>query len=331
MLRRLRDLLPAEGLPCYIISSHPPVVISYWHDFYNKLDECATCFTSGHNAYVLAMLGWHRETQERVDELVNDVKQVAEKAPNIKPIFLTNSPNEENLLKSHGLEAVFCHQNAFLDERRYKIIPGASKQYDAIYIARITPFKRHELAAAIPSLKLIGCWHDYEQEHYDKIMDMLPQADWTYKVKSRSIYREINAARTGLCLSEEEGAMFVSAEYLLCGIPVINTANLGGRDEMFTSPYALTVEPTPEAVSNAVRMQIEAQYDPELIRQAILEKMQIHRKTFIDLVQSIYDRENINRDFSQEWPAVYTHKMGIRCSLSPLRGLKRRLRKSKLL
>ncbi len=331
MLKILRNLLPDEGLPCYIISREPPIIISYWYDFYNKLDECAACFPPGQSGYVLAMLGWHRETQERVDELLRDVSDVAKRAPNIKPVFLANSPNEEKLLKEHGLNAVFCHQNAFLDERHYKIIPGVHKQYDAIYIARITPFKRHELAAALPSLRLIGGWHDYEQEHYDKILSILPQADWKCKVRSRSIYREINAARTGLCLSEEEGAMFVSAEYLLCGVPVVNTPNLGGRDEMFTSPYALTVDPTPEAVAEGVRAQIEAQYDPELIRQAIIEKMQIHRRTFTDLVQSIYDQENINRDFSQEWPSVYTHKMGIRCSISPVRALQRRLQKGKLL
>lgn len=327
----LRNLLPAESLPCYIISRKPPVVICYWHDFYNKLDDCAACFPAGQNGYVLAMLGWHRETQERVDELVNDVSELAKKAPNIKPIFLANSQNEENLLNGHGLNAVFCHQNAFLDERRYKIIPGVHKHYDAIYIARITPFKRHELAAALPSLRLIGDWHDFEQEHYDKILSILPQADWTCKVSSRSIYREINAARTGLCLSEAEGAMFVSAEYLLCGVPVVNTPNLGGRDEMFTSPYTLTVDPTPEAVADGVRIQIEAQYDPQLIRQTIIEKMQIHRQTLIELIQSIYDQENNGRNFSLEWPSVYTHKMGIRCSTSPLRALKRRLSKGKLL
>ena len=125
--------------------------------------------------------------------------------------------------------------------------------------------------------------------------------------------------------------MFVSAEYLLCGVPVVNTANLGGRDEMFTSPYTLTVDPNPEAVADGVRMQIEAQYDPESVRQAIIDKMQIHRRTLINLIQSIYDQENIGRDFSQEWPSVYTHKMGIRCSISPLRGLKRRLRNGKVL
>jgi glycosyltransferase involved in cell wall biosynthesis len=315
MLRKLKQLLLGEALPCYIISREPAIIISYWHDFFEQMHDCVACLPTGKPVYILAMLGWHRETEARVDELVENVNNLKTLAPHVNPIFLANSPNEESLLKAQNLETVLCHQNAFLDEKRYKIIPGIHKLYDAIYVARITPFKRHELAAAIPSLRLIGTWHDFEQDHYDKIMNMLPQADWKYKVPSRLIYREINAARTGLCLSEEEGAMFVSAEYLLCGIPIVNTHNLGGRDEMFTQPYALTVEPTADAVAEGVKQQIAANYNPDDIRNAIIEKMQLHRQTLVQLVQSIYDKEGANRDFRLEWPKVFIHKLGIRRSV----------------
>jgi glycosyltransferase involved in cell wall biosynthesis len=324
MLGKLKQQLLGEALPCYIISREPAIIISYWHDFYEKMRECVACLSDDRPAYVLAMLGWHRETQVRVDELENNVRELQQIAPHVKPIFLANCPNEQALLVAHGLEAVFCHQNAFLDEKRYKVISGIEKHYDAIYVARITPFKRHELAAAIPSLRLIGTWHDFEQDHYDRIMNMLPQADWKYKVRSRLITREINAARTGLCLSEEEGAMFVSAEYLLCGIPIVNTHNLGGRDEMFTHPYALTVEASAEAVAEGVKRQIAENFDPRDIRNAIIEKMKYHRQIFIELVQSIYDQENIERDFSQEWNDVYIHKLGIRRSV-PLLTRQRRI------
>ena len=43
--------------------------------------------------------------------------------------------------------------------------------------------------------------------------------------------------------------------------------------------------------------------------------MQYHRSVFRKLVQSIYDAEGLDRDFADEWPAVYTHKLGIRCRM----------------
>lgn len=40
-------------------------------------------------------------------------------------------------------------------------------------------------------------------------------------------------SRCGLILSAEEGACFAAMEYLLCGLPVVTTPNIGGRDEFF--------------------------------------------------------------------------------------------------
>jgi len=291
--------------------------VSYWQDFFSQKQEFAHRQNGGQPIYLFAMLGWHRETPQRARELAAEVKALANAAPHVQVAFLCNSPAEQKLISEQGLSATHCHQNAFLDETRYRVTGTRKKLYDAIYVARITPFKRHELASDISSLRLIGDWHDFEQDHKDRVMQTLASAHWRRRVPSPLIYRELNAAKTGLCLSAEEGAMFVSAEYLLCGLPVVSTPNLGGRDELFTDPFSFTTEANARAVSEAVAWQISRRHNPLDIRRAVVEKMQHHRRVFQALVQSIYDAQHIDREFSTEWSSVYTHKLGIRCSVPP--------------
>lgn len=327
VFKMLTSSLRGEALPCYVISHEPLIIVSYWQDFFSHKEAFASYGAAGKPVYLFAMLGWHRETPERATELAAEVQAVAAIAPAVRPVFLGNSLLEEELLVARGLSCVYCHQNAFLDERRYRVQHRAKKQYQAIYVARITPFKRHELAAEIASLSLVGSWHIYEQDYQERVIQTLAHAKWRRKVPSFMMYRYMNAAHTGLCLSAEEGAMFVSAEYLLCGLPIVSTANLGGRDGLFTAPYALTTEPNAQAVAAAVEWQIGQRHDPLDIRHAVIEKMHRHRDTFVALVQAVYDAERLDRDFASEWAAVYTHKLGIRCSVPLPRRWQRRLLK----
>lgn len=321
MLSTLKKAILGDYLPIYVLHRDPIVLTAYWSDFFNNRHEILSAMPD-RPLHVLSMLGWHRETDERADDLAAEVATVKQDSANFRPTFLCNSLREETLLKARKLDATYCHQNAFLDETRYRIVANAQKAFDAIYIARITPFKRHELARDIPSLRLIGDYFDREKPHYDAVMQTLPQASWKRKAWSSTIYKEINGARTGLCLSAEEGAMFVSAEYLLCGVPVVNTPNLGGRDGLFDTPYALTVEPTAAAVASGVVQQVAAGHDPFAVRAAIVAKMEPHRERFKSLLRTLVFPDNATVDMDQFWDDVYTHKLGIRCSI-PL-GLRRK-------
>ena len=111
--------------------------------------------------------------------------------------------------------------------------------------------------------------------------------------------------------------MFVSAEYLLCGLPVVSTPNLGGRDQLFPADFALTVEPEPAAVAAGVAQQLARRFDPRDIREATLARMAPHREALVNLLQTIYDSEGVSRDAAAEWPTTFRHKMGIRCRVPP--------------
>jgi hypothetical protein len=60
------------------------------------------------------------------------------------------------MFKELNVEAVICNQNALADERLFDVIPDSPKEYDAIYNARIAPYKRHYLATRIASLALLA-------------------------------------------------------------------------------------------------------------------------------------------------------------------------------
>jgi glycosyltransferase involved in cell wall biosynthesis len=117
--------------------------------------------------------------------------------------------------------------------------------------------------------------------------------------------------------------MFVSIEYLLCGIPVVNTENIGGRDEMFPDFAVKTVSDTPEAVAEAVQEFVEHAPEPEKIRAAALEKMKVHRETF----RRLLNEAMAPKSFPDSCPIP--HKLILRCTKTPLQLLRYGLRNPK--
>ncbi len=309
--KAINKVLGSDCLPGYIISHDPLIIITYWYDFMANAEAFYSVMPKDRPIYFLFQLGWHRETPERVDELKSEYNSVT--MHNAEFIFLVNSTAERKLFAEADIPHEYCHQNAFLDANNYHII-SRPKDYDAIYIARITPFKRHELAALIPRLKLVGDYFAREKDHYERVMSILSHADWTRKIPAEKVSEYVAMAYTGLCLSEEEGAMFVSAEYLLCGCPVVSTKNLGGRHELFDPDHTEIVDDTPEAVRDAVMSLKSNSPSPQEIRLVATELMGPHRQRLIMLIQSIYDKEGVDRCFEDEWDQVFVHKFGLRCS-----------------
>lgn len=315
-LRNLYAALSRNLLPCHVLSRKPLILAAYDSDFLNRIGDFAAALRNVDRAWLFMQLGWQRETERTAAPLISQIREAGLKIPQLEIIVLANSPKEAGLLSSGGIQAAYCHQNAFLDASRYRILKRR-KYYDAIYIARITPFKRHFLAAEIPSLRLIGHWSAQEADFAADTLRQLPQAAHSKKIISSRIPEKIAEAACGLCLSAEEGAMFVSAEYLLCGQPVVNTANIGGRDLLMPEFAVKPAADTPEAVAEAVEEWRRNPPAPEKIRNATIELMQPHRRNLLELINRIY-REERRRDPSS--PAFFSgglpHKLGLRCHRS---------------
>ncbi len=310
-------------LPCTVFCRNPLVLASYDTDFLRNAPAFLAYFDNcrAKSIHVFLQLGWEHETPKNSEPFAAAVKDILSKCDRLRVTVLANSENEVRVLSALGLRAVFCNQNAFVDESRYPI-RHVKKSYDAIYIARLTPFKRHFLAEKVPSIRLVGdfAWLEHEKPYaHDIISNRLKHAEWTPHVRAGDIPGEIAKAHCGLCLSKEEGAMFVSIEYLLSGVPIVNTANIGGRDALFPDFAVKTVPDDPEAVAEAVREFVENAPPPEKIRAATLEIIQAHREVFRGLLNDAMA--------PKEYPASrkLPHKLFLRCPVLPWQMLKYQL------
>lgn len=297
-------------LRAFRFSRRPYVLAAYDTDFIRHVPQFRHALPEDEPVTLLLQLGWQHETPKMRDQLTQGLREAATLMPNLSVTVLCNSIVERDNLRRAGLRAEFCHQNAFLDERRFKLYPRRRKEFDAIYVARITPFKRHHLAYEVNSLRLIGGYSkrsQYDRATFAEVRDRLPRADYSNKVSAGSIPREIQRARCGLCLSAEEGAMFACAEYLLCGLPVVNTANIGGRDHIIPEVAVRQVPDCPKEVAAAVRWWRDHAPRPEVVRAEFLQLVRPHRQLLLGLLSEL-THKRVKR---------FPHKLGLRRRLMP--------------
>ena len=193
-----------------------------------------------------------------------------------------------------GIPTVVANKSIFEDESIWQIAENAKagKSFDAVYLARLDRFKRHQLASQIKSLNLVYAptMNEEPEEALNRYRSMLPNARFANHdnrngkyvyMRSQKVCDEINLAKVGLCLSPAEGIMRASIQYMLCGLPIVSTPSIGGRDRYYNNEYCSIVEAEPEAVSAAVHETISKEHDPEKIRAYILEQLAFDRYNFL--------------------------------------------------
>jgi hypothetical protein len=242
--------------------------------------------------------------------------QCAAAFPDVRLIHLCNEEESVEGWTARGLQAIHCNHNAFLDERIFRPLEGA-RPYEAVYDARLAPFKRHSLAAQIQQLALIyyvvplvddmdyahQLKRDFEKAHFFNL------ESGAYRLLGhQDLNRCLNQCQVGLCLSDAEGAMYASGQYLLSGLGVVSTPSRGGRDCFWDARIAITVEATAEAVRDGVAEIKGRRLDPWEVHQATLERMQHHRQRFFDLVNRIRRSHGHDQPFEEDWPRLFFNR-----------------------
>ena len=245
---------------------------------------------TGRPALFLLWFSWTMLRPRTVRLLSTAVAVYRRKRPEHRIILLCNEEEERGAYAAAGVEAVLCSHNAFVDEETFRPSSEADRIYDAVYNGAMVPWKRHGLA------RLVGtCAHIfYKKADYgaDETLSYLtglraqmPHHSFINQVVDGNIEMigpaEINSvlakSRVGLCLSAEEGAMFASMEYLLTGLPVVSTPNIGGRDVFSDPEFWLTVPDEPEAIRDAVTELASRNLPPARIRARTLKRVYEHR------------------------------------------------------
>jgi hypothetical protein len=216
--------------------------------------------------------------------------------------LLANTDAELGTFSRLGLPCGYGPVSLYVDEATFR--PElVEKEYDAVYIARFTPgdrnhFKRHLLAASVPSLSVItfalaqnheqlapfgpfstAFWATYPELGHAAVNDAMLNPD--------EVARGINRARVNLALSRAEGCMLCFTEGLLCGVPAVSTACDSARTEFFDPRFVAVVKDDAGAVAEGVREMAARHLDPTKVREFALERLRAMRLRYADYVATV--------------------------------------------
>ncbi|QLA16272.1 glycosyltransferase [Desulfolutivibrio sulfoxidireducens] len=309
-----------QDIFCHIISVDPLIIVGFGS--LGPMQPAITLSEALKDKKVYYIMGswWTLQDPTEFTDAVYNYKKLTERYPNHNITYIVCDEIEKIMLDEFKIPCIFCHQNAFIDDKLFKIYPNTEKKFNAIYNARVDPFKRHLLAKKIDKVAFIYYNCSYGKgERYSKLIHRLlkngiflndnPHTSSYKYLSTYEVCRHYNESRVGLCLSEKEGGMYVSTEYLLSGLPVVTTPNIGGRNFFFEDEYCQIAKPNSCAIRDAVLELSARDISPEKIRKKTLIKMLHQRKIFCNLIQSIYDKENVDRKFTDEWDTVFTHRL----------------------
>ncbi len=244
---------------------------------------------------------WTLEAGTAVEtELAPIYRAFRARYPHIRLIVAANTWGELDLLSRHGIETVFANHNMFVNERMFRPMPEIERRYDAVYNANFSAFKRRELSAEIPSCVHIGYFSELTSRQnaealYAAEKAKLPHHEFANPLEDGAVFRfphgRVNRilaeAHVGLCLSEIEGPMVACMEYLLAGLPVVTTPNIGGRDRYLTPETSITAEANPRAIREAVEALKARAIPRRVVRQATLKLVERDRATFNAFIDSL--------------------------------------------
>ena len=324
--RPLRWTGGADVRPIGIVANEPVVAVlmADW-DYFDLLQGL-----SGRPGLFLWRVSWYCANDYYCQAFRRTIRYARHVGKEHRHVVLCNDPTEVTALRKAGVEGILASHNCLQDECVFKPI-AVEKQYDAVYDARAQPYKRHPLAAEVERLALI-LWHENPAPESEggrwlrTIRETLAHAhNFSGWERPRFFGPEevaaiLSEARTGLCLSAEEGAMCASIQYLLCGLPVVNVPNRGGRDLFFDPETSLTVQPEPAAIARAVRELIRRQIDPETVRAQALRHVRDHRTRLFRLIDEFRAGHGVRAPIEESWNSFFANKMTQMLTTSQILG-----------
>lgn len=229
--------------------------------------------------------------------------------PESRFVMMASNDLEIVALAAHGATGILGNGVLLTDERIWfpREQSSGTAMYDAVYVSRLDALKRHYLAAGIDSLLLLyGYALDKDGDTaLERVRRVLPHATFGNNDFNQGQYRNyahdelarlLARARVGLCLSAVEGSMRASMEYMLCGLPVVSTRSVGGRDRYYGTGYCRVVaRDDPDQIAAAVRELAALNLDRERIRQHVLQVLAFERHNFLLAVNGLV-REHFQVD-----------------------------------
>jgi hypothetical protein len=232
-------------------------------------------------------------------------------------IVMPSTKDEYDLLIKQGLNAriVLVNYACFTDFDFFRPIE-VTKLYDYIMIATMAKCKRIHLAEGLSNICFItkGTKISRNVPNYDvNRLDMAFTNHNREVLSPEEVRTKINQSRVGLIFSAAEGVCFASSECLACGIPVISTKSIGGRDFFYNEGNSVIVEPSGESVQMAAERMTgsleSGLLSSEQIRNTFIEQCEQERSVFIGEIQRIFDLYQIEMPASEFFKDNFSHKL----------------------
>ena len=296
----------------FVFNSEPLIIFTSEH--MSEIIEFSRRIGKNKKAYFFIYFWWTLyDSYDTIKNILYHYKIHQKEFSNHRITFLINDINEIPRLNRFHLPIKFLHQNAFVDVNIFKPMQMC-KEYNVIYNARIEESKRHYLLKECNGISLLSAFiHDINEnkiEYVDYIKNLLPGADllnykYPKKLRDFNIYdgppqldeketcKMINKAKVGVILSAKEGACYASIEYLLAGLPVVSTINIGGRNHFFDNRFCRIVPSHPKRIREAIDELISLDISPHFIRKETIKKMKTHIVNIKSELGKIYKSNNV--------------------------------------
>ena len=277
----------------FVLSERPPVYVVSSGQTLRRGVGLALGHAEGRACHILARPSWN--LPDIAPGIVEVDGWLRREHPGARLISMAPTLLLAKFMASLGIDAFWAHNLAFVDEHIFYPERGVAKLYDAVHNAQTGSFKRHELAYGVPNLALIaydetgsrGAVGELARRYRSLSYANYSEQDGFRSLDGDAIRLVLNRARCGLALSAVEGPNNASMEYFLCGLPLVTTPALGGREAMYDPRHVTIVEPRPEAVEAAVAAYRERAPDPMEIRASALAKAREHRARLIGWLSSL--------------------------------------------
>jgi len=314
----------------YYIINREPLIIHTTENI-NDIQIFSEIIGKDRKAFFLVSFWWTLfDGPNTIQQIIKSYRFHQDKYNHHRILFLLNNLDESREFKKNAIPCKFIHQNALIDSNIFK--PNLiAKKFDVIYNARIDSMKRHYLLKDCQKIGLISAYvmniDSSKQEYLDELKKNIPHAfminsnqstrienfqfEMGFKyLTSKQVNVALNQSKVGVILSAKEGACYASIEYLLSGIPVVSTKNIGGRDYFLDKRFCRIVSSNPKAIKNAVDELISLDISPNFIREETIKKMNHHLYKLKKLLRNILkmDKKN-NSNFDTFWENNYINKM----------------------
>lgn len=262
---------------------------------------------------VLVSISWYKKN--------DSVPQFKPYRNNYEIVILANTQEEKYHYENEYLiETIFINQNCFTNEEAF-YIEETDKKYDLFVNSSFENYKQLHLTKLINNIVYVGRLPDKNKNfslklnyngYFPNFINNDIKQEYTW-LQEDNIRRLTNESHVAGIFSSLEGACFSSAQYLLCGIPIISPECKGGREIWYNDQNVVYCDTTQESVLKSLEIAKEkiknGSFDKFLIRQQHIDMQEKFRSDLVHFIINKFKKENehfeINFDKLKKQLSVY--------------------------